>query len=88
MEYNYQVIFKGKQSEGSAKFMTEKMARTFATHILQGSKLLDLVVQVKRLTPDPRSSFSFAGTTDYTGTLPFTNPDSITWTDNYNPDEV
>jgi hypothetical protein len=52
-KYNYQVIFKGKLSEGSSKFMNETMARTFAMHILSHSKLDDMVVQVRRLTPEP-----------------------------------
>ena len=84
VKYNYQVIFGGKQSKGNAKFMTESQARAFATHILSCSKLLDLVIQVKRLTPEPTKY-------PYTWTNPSTtinDTNSINWTGNFNNDGV
>ncbi len=65
-KYNYQVIFKGQLSEGSSRFMTEEMARTYALHIMTHSKLNDMVIQVKRLTPEVMP-FTWSNSTADTG---------------------
>ncbi len=73
--YNYRVIFAGQMSEGTAQFMTEKMARTFMAHILENAKLNDIMFSVKRLTPEP---VIWAGTDLGTNTV--TGTDTLTFT--------
>ena len=62
--YNYHVVFKGQMCAGTNKFMTESQARNFITHILKDAKLNDLVISVKRLTPEPQ-----IGITEMVGNL-------------------
>jgi len=52
-KYNYVVVFKGQLCEGVNKFMTEGMAKEFMLSIIKNARLNDLIISVKRVTPEP-----------------------------------